>query len=72
LTAYRFVLFSSDRTEPPHIHVKRERTVAKFWLSPISLVKNKGFPEHELAGIERLVVQHQEELIQGWHDHFNT
>ena len=26
---YRFIFFSSDKGEPPHIHVKPERRIAK-------------------------------------------
>jgi hypothetical protein len=37
------VFFSSDRGEPVHIHVKRDRHIAKFWLEPIELAKNLGF-----------------------------
>lgn len=29
---YRFFFFSFDCNEPPHIHVQRERQLAKFWL----------------------------------------
>jgi len=35
---YRFFFVSLDRGEPPHIHVRRESMVAKFWLDPISLL----------------------------------
>jgi hypothetical protein len=31
---YRFFSFSSDRGEPIHVHVERERKTAKFWLGP--------------------------------------
>jgi len=31
---YLFIFFSSDKGEPPHIHVKRERRITKFWLDP--------------------------------------
>jgi hypothetical protein len=55
---YSFIFFSSDQGEPPHIHVKRDRGVAKFWLNPVSLAKNKGFKERELNQIARLVVKH--------------
>ncbi|HLQ46500.1 MAG TPA: DUF4160 domain-containing protein [Planctomycetaceae bacterium] len=67
---YSFVFFSSDRSEPPHIHVKRDRQVAKFWLDPIELAKNRGFPESELNDIERLVETHQPELWKAWNEHF--
>jgi hypothetical protein len=69
---YSFVFFSSDRGEPPHIHVKRDRQITKFWLNPIVLVKNKGFKERELNQITRLVVKHQEILMEAWHDYFGS
>lgn len=69
---YTFVFFSSDQGEPPHIHVKRERLIAKFWLSPISLAKSRGFQEHELRDIARLVVKHEERLLEAWHEYFST
>jgi hypothetical protein len=36
---YSLVFFSSDKGEPPHIHVKRDRRIAKFWLGPAVLAK---------------------------------
>ena len=69
---YSFIFFSSDKGEPPHIHVKRERMIAKFWLEPVLLAKNKGFKEHELNAIERLVKEHKGELLEAWHDYFGT
>ena len=69
---YSFIFFSSDRGEPPHIHVQRERFVAKFWLEPVALVTNRGFRAHEMRQITRLVVQHQVTLLEAWHDYFGT
>ncbi|MFH1862191.1 MAG: DUF4160 domain-containing protein [bacterium] len=69
---YSFIFFSSDENEPPHIHVKRERRIVKFWLNPISLARNKGFKNGELIKIARLVVKHQETLLEAWHDYFGT
>lgn len=69
---YSFVFFSSDRSEPAHIHVKRDRLIAKFWLDPIALAKNRGFKEHELNQILRLVEKYQQTFIEAWHEHFNV
>lgn len=69
---YSFIFFSSDRGEPPHIHVQRERSVAKFWLEPVALVTNRGFRTHEIRRIRRLVMQHQATLLEAWHDYFGT
>lgn len=67
---YVFSFFATDRNEPPHIHVKRDRQGAKFWLSPVSLAKNYNFPEHELREIERRVIHHQTMFLRSWHDFF--
>lgn len=67
---YSFVFFSSDRGEPPHIHVKRDRQLAKFWLDPIELAKNRGFSDPELNDIQRLVEKHRPELWEAWNEHF--
>ena len=68
----RFVFFSSDRGEPPHIHVKRERRIAKFWLDPVTVAKNRGFPGHELNQIARLVDRYEETFLEAWHDYFGA
>jgi hypothetical protein len=69
---YSFIFFSSDGSEPAHLHVKRDKQIAKFWLNPISLTANRGFKEHELNQIARLVVQHQQTLLEAWHDYFGA
>lgn len=69
---YSFVFFSSDVGEPPHIHVKRDRQVAKFWLDPVSLARNRGFAGHELNEIERLVNSYRDELFEAWNDYFDA
>ena len=69
---YSFIFFSSDRGEPAHIHVKRDRQLAKYWLAPIVLEKNRGFKDHELGQIARLVAEHQSLLLEAWHDYFDA
>jgi hypothetical protein len=69
---YSFIFFSSDGGEPPHIHVKRDRQIAKYWLEPIELANNHGFPKHELRRIGRLVREHQQQLLEAWRDYFGA
>jgi hypothetical protein len=53
---YRFFFFfSSDRGEPPHVHVARDRKTAKFWLESVGLEYNLGFAANELNKISALV-----------------
>jgi hypothetical protein len=44
--------FSADGGEPPHVHVEREASTAKFWLKPVRLCRCEGFGRHELQRIE--------------------
>ena len=69
---YSFIFFSSDRGEPPHIHVKRDRQIAKYWLEPIILEKNRGFKDYELKQIAKLLEEHQIKLLDEWNDYFDT
>jgi hypothetical protein len=67
----RLYFYSHDLVnEPPHIHVDRDELSAKFWLSPVALARNLGFGTAELRGIERLVAEHRQKLLEAWHDHF--
>lgn len=66
---FRFFFFSNEGDEPPHIHVKAAEHEAKFWLDPIGLVANYGFRSRDLNEIERLIREHEAELLEAWHEH---
>ncbi len=68
---YRFAFFSNENQEAPHVHVKADNNQAKFWLDPIELASNYGFKAHELNEIERIIRQHQKELLEAWYEHFS-
>jgi hypothetical protein len=68
---YRFFFFSSDRGEPIHVHVERERKTAKFWLGPVRLQYNQGFAPAELHKVAALAQEHEAELVKAWHEYFN-
>jgi hypothetical protein len=68
--SYRFFFVSLDRSEPPHIHVRREDKVAKFWLEPMALERAGGFSRAELNVILKLVDEHRERLMRSWYEFF--
>jgi len=70
ISSYRFFFVSLDRGEPPHIHVRREDMVAKFWLEPVALERAGGFRRVELNAIARLVQEHRERLLRSWYEFF--
>ena len=67
---YRFLFFSNEGDEPPHIHVRRDRALAKFWLEPVALAQSSNFPAHELGTVRNLVVENRAKLIAAWHEYF--
>jgi hypothetical protein len=69
---YRVYFTSHDRGEPPHVHVDREKFSAKFWLGPIRLSYNLGYPARELRMIEKLLSDHETELEEEWNAYFST
>lgn len=69
---YRFFFYSNEGTEPPHVHVQVGRNLAKFWLDPVSLAAVRHFKAHEVSQLERLVVEHQKQLLEAWNAFFNA
>jgi hypothetical protein len=67
---YRFFFYASDRAEPPHVHVERNDSIAKFWLDPVRLQSSGGFSRVALARIEKLVSEHQSGLLGAWNEYF--
>ena len=66
---YRFFFFSSDRVEPPHIHVARDDDEAKLWLKPVRLHSNDGFRSAELRRVTALVEDNEPRLLEAWNDY---
>jgi len=59
-----------DRVEPPHVHVARDDSEAKFWLGPVRLQRNDGFRSGELQRIAALVEANEQMLLEAWHGYF--
>ncbi len=66
---YCFFFYSFDCHEPPHVHIRRERMTCKFWLEPVALSMNHGFSPHELNRIRAVILEHQENVMEAWHEH---
>ena len=69
---YRFFFYSSDRNEAPHIHVERDRSMAKFWLEPVRIQVSHGFRRPELRKIERLVAESAAQFLRAWNGFFGS
>jgi hypothetical protein len=64
---------SYDCIEPPHIHLAkgkdRSARSAKFWLSPVELVRNRGLSPGELREAIQIVEQYRELFMEMWNEH---
>jgi Domain of unknown function (DUF4160) len=60
----RFFFYSLDCYEPPPVHVRRERMVCKFWLSPVVLSANHGVSARELNRIRALLLDNLERILE--------
>lgn len=68
---YRFFFYSAEGTESPHVHVRRDRSTAKFWLSPVRLARSRRFSDRELRLIQELVEENRERMLDAWNQYFN-
>jgi hypothetical protein len=71
---YRFHFYSDevDPREPIHIHVRRGRDNAKFWLYPeVTVAYNRGFSSREQSEFARVIEQRRDEIERAWNDHFS-
>jgi hypothetical protein len=57
--------------EPAHIHIQRDRMLAKFWLQPVALASSTRFSPKELRKLEMLVKDNIETLLEAWNEYFN-
>ncbi len=69
---YRFFFFSNEEGEPPHIHIQRDNSLAKFWLNPISLASSTRFTAKDIRDLQKLVEQHKSTLMEAWNEYFKS
>lgn len=66
INGFRIGFYQADLVEPCHVHVRRQQGEAKYWMNPIERADSKGFRPHELGAIERILVDHKDEILAAW------
>ena len=69
---YRIFFYSNNGVEPPHVHIQRDRALAKFWLDPVGLAAAENFRAHELRALERVVTDNRDSWIEAWNEYFGN
>ena len=67
---YRLFFYAGDRDEPEHVHVERGMNKAKFWLDPVRMERSGRFNRQELRSIQRIIEEHQGQLVEAWREYF--
>ena len=71
IEGFKFRFYSTDRNEPPHVHVIRAENVAKIWLGTFEVAYNHGYNSSELNRIIRLAKENREQLLETWNEYFS-
>jgi hypothetical protein len=69
---YRFLFYSNEKGEPPHIHVQRERFLSKFCLSPVTLASSRHSSSPELRTIQKHVDENRQIFMETWNEHISS
>ncbi len=66
----RYFFRSSDRPEPPHVHVVGGGGKAKVWLMPVRLENARGYSRRRVDRIVEVTEAHLEEWFAIWRGFF--
>ena len=70
---YRFFFFSNEGNplEPCHIHVRKNGSLAKFWVeNKCTLAQNYGFTASELNEISKIIDSNINTIKEAWNGFF--
>lgn len=69
---FRFFFYSNegDPREPIHVHVRKDKGEAKFWITPVSLASSDGFDARTLRELTGVIEDKAALIERTWHEHF--
>ncbi len=67
---WEFLFYSLDGQEPPHVHARKDRKEAKFWLADVRLARNKRCTDRELNELIAVVHERRAMFLESWHGYF--
>lgn len=71
IEGYKFSFYSNEGSEPPHVHVRKGRGSAKFWLLPsVELEQYYGMKFQEIKRAWSLVINNKAKILKSWNEHF--
>ena len=71
INGYKFKFYSNENDEPPHSHVTKGGSKAKYWLVPVvEEAYSYGFTVRERREVRELVVANSDQLTDKWNEYF--
>ncbi|MDY8108075.1 DUF4160 domain-containing protein [Fulvimarina sp. 2208YS6-2-32] len=67
---WTFLFYSLDRSEPPHVHARKDKKELKLWLLPVRLAYNRRCADHEVNAVVAFAEKNERELLDAWNRHF--
>lgn len=67
---HRFLFYSKEIGEPPHIHVLHDARQLKIWLVDMRVARNVGFAPHEVNAILKIAEEQRSAFLEAWNDYF--
>jgi hypothetical protein len=68
---FRVFFFSNESEEPPHVHIERAESGAKFWLQPeVRLAWSVRFRQRDVTRMRKLIESNQTFLLERWDEYF--
>ena len=71
---WKFYFYSREGMplEPPHVHIRRDRSEAKIWLTPmVRVASDRRMDPRTLKMLLQIVSEHRDEFEERWHDFFS-
>jgi len=67
---HRFLFYSKEIGEPPHVHVLKVGKQLKVWLKDLRVARKAGFATHEVNDILKVIGENRQAFLEAGHDHF--
>lgn len=67
---YRFRFYSSDGSEPAHVHIVKDGKDAKVWLSTMELAYSRGYNARENAEFLAKIEENRQVWKEQWDEFF--
>jgi hypothetical protein len=74
VNGWKFFFYSKEGLplEPPHVHVRRDRSEAKIWLRPVvKVAADRRMDPRTLKMLLAIVIEHRDEFEERWHAFFS-